>query len=76
MGEKFDRVYRSFAPKLGMVEDSVCGSGHCHLVPFWQKRLVKVRSQHFRCQIEVARSVCNIRDDGKAVLYAVSKLFL
>ncbi|WP_430516089.1 hypothetical protein [Campylobacter concisus] len=37
------------------MEDSVCGSGHCHLVPFWQKRLVKVRSQHFRCQVEVAR---------------------
>ncbi|WP_234401140.1 hypothetical protein [Campylobacter concisus] len=43
---------------------------------FGQKSLAKARSYHFRRQKEVARSVCNIRDDSKAVLYAVSKLFL
>lgn len=34
-GEKFDCVSRSFAPKLNVAEDPVCGSGHCHIVPYW-----------------------------------------
>ncbi|MBS5828072.1 PhzF family phenazine biosynthesis protein [Campylobacter concisus] len=33
-GEKFGYISRSFAPKLGVAKDSVCGSRHCHLVPF------------------------------------------
>lgn len=30
-----DCVSRSFAPKLNVPEDPVCGSGHCHIVPYW-----------------------------------------
>ena len=33
-GENFDCVSRSFAPKLDVPEDPVCGSGHCHIIPF------------------------------------------
>jgi PhzF family phenazine biosynthesis protein len=40
-GSTFDCVSRSFAPKLGVPEDPVCGSGHCHIIPFWAKRLAK-----------------------------------
>jgi predicted PhzF superfamily epimerase YddE/YHI9 len=32
-------VSRTFAPKLNIAEDPVCGSGHCHIVPYWAKRL-------------------------------------
>lgn len=35
----FDCVSRSFGPKLAVPEDPVCGSGHCHIVPYWAKRL-------------------------------------
>lgn len=35
----FDCVSRSFAPKLGVGEDPVCGSGHCHILPYWAARL-------------------------------------
>ena len=28
-------VSRSFAPKLAVPEDPVCGSGHCHIIPYW-----------------------------------------
>lgn len=38
-GREYDAVSRSFAPKLGVYEDPVCGSGHCHIVPYWTKRL-------------------------------------
>lgn len=37
----FDCVSRSFAPKLGVREDPVCGSGHCHIVPLWAQKLGK-----------------------------------
>ena len=40
-GNKFDCVSRSFAPKLAVPEDPVCGSGHCHIIPYWAKRLKK-----------------------------------
>lgn len=32
-GENYDCVSRSFAPKLNVAEDPVCGSGHCHIAP-------------------------------------------
>lgn len=35
MGTEYDCVSRSFAPKCGVTEDPVCGSGHCHIIPFW-----------------------------------------
>ena len=38
---EFDCVSRSFAPKLRVDEDPVCGSGHCHIVPYWAERLRK-----------------------------------
>lgn len=34
-GETTDSISRSFAPKLNVTEDPVCGSGHCHIVPYW-----------------------------------------
>lgn len=40
-GNKFDCVSRTFAPKCNMPEDPVCGSGHCHIIPFWAKKLKK-----------------------------------
>ncbi len=34
-------VSRSFAPKFAVDEDPVCGSGHCHIFPYWAQRLQK-----------------------------------
>lgn len=39
----YDCVSRSFAPKMGVAEDPVCGSGHCHIFPYWSGRLGKER---------------------------------
>ncbi|MDD5886815.1 MAG: PhzF family phenazine biosynthesis protein [Oscillospiraceae bacterium] len=39
----FDCVSRSFGPKLQIPEDPVCGSGHCHIFPYWADRLKKDR---------------------------------
>ncbi|MBE6968927.1 MAG: PhzF family phenazine biosynthesis protein [Ruminococcaceae bacterium] len=40
-GTDFDSVSRTFAPKSAIDEDPVCGSGHCHIMPFWGARLGK-----------------------------------
>ena len=32
---------RSFAPKLSVMEDPVCGSGHCHVIPLWANKLAQ-----------------------------------
>lgn len=40
-GKDTDCVSRSFAPKCGVAEDPVCGSGHCHIVPYWAAQLQK-----------------------------------
>ncbi|KAL9259892.1 putative isomerase [Drosera capensis] len=37
----FDFFSRFFCPKLGIIEDPVCGSAHCALAPYWSKRLNK-----------------------------------
>ena len=40
-GRDYDCISRSFAPKCNVVEDPVCGSGHCHIIPYWSNRLNK-----------------------------------
>ncbi len=75
-GKDCDFVSRSFWPKLNVPEDPVCGSMHCSLADFWQKRLGKVEFTahqvsprggwlHVRCDGD------RIRIGGKAALYAV-----
>ncbi|XP_031122209.1 uncharacterized protein LOC116025205 [Ipomoea triloba] len=40
-GSGFDFYSRFFAPKLGVLEDPVCGSAHCALASYWHKMLGK-----------------------------------
>ena len=40
-GRDYDCFSRSFAPKLSVPEDPVCGSGHCHIIPIMAKKLGK-----------------------------------
>jgi PhzF family phenazine biosynthesis protein len=46
-GEDADFVSRYFAPSYGVPEDSVTGSTHCSLAPYWGQRLGKT-SLHAR----------------------------
>lgn len=80
-GSDYDCVTRSFAPKLGVSEDPVCGSGHCHVIPFWAAQLQKQelcafqasrRSGILHCRMEDARVVIA----GNAALYSINELFL
>lgn len=74
MGEKFDRVSRSFAPKLGAQRIQFAARGTAIWCHFRQKSLVKAAA--FEALKKGGEIAYSIRDDDKAVLYAVSELFL
>ncbi|MBV7272890.1 PhzF family phenazine biosynthesis protein [Clostridium sp. PL3] len=78
-GKNFDCVSRSFAPKLNVPEDPVCGSGHCHIVPFWANKIGKNdiiayqasrRGGTLYCKVEGNR----IKMSGKAALYSIADI--
>lgn len=79
-GKGFDMVSRSFFPEMGVPEDPVCGSGHCHLAPLWAEKLDKAglvacqasrRGGVLRCEVRGSR----VSLAGQAVLYAIAELF-
>ncbi len=80
-GTKFDCVSRSFGPKVGIDEDPVCGSGHCHIIPYWAQRLgknkltarqVSLRGGTVYGEMQGER----VKISGTAVLYAIADLYV
>ena len=80
-GSQYTCVSRSFAPKLNVNEDPVCGSGHCHIAPYWFDKLgidslvayqASRRGGVLYCSMDNGR----IRMGGKAVLYSKAELFV
>ncbi|HBW38152.1 PhzF family phenazine biosynthesis protein [Desulfosporosinus sp. BICA1-9] len=80
-GTEYDCVSRSFAPKLSVPEDPVCGSGHCHIAPLWSDKLGKAelvarqasrRGGTLYCRVNGGR----VQLAGKAALYSVAELSL
>jgi PhzF family phenazine biosynthesis protein len=77
--DKYDCVSRTFAPKLAVDEDPVCGSGHCHLVPLWSEKLGKKEILAYQtssrggvlyCELDGKR----VKLAGKAALYSRGEL--
>lgn len=78
-GEKYDCVSRSFAPKLEVAEDPVCGSGHCHIIPYWAKKLNKRKLVAYQASSRSGVLYCDYQDEktllaGKAVMYSSGQL--
>lgn len=76
-----DCVSRSFAPKLGVAEDPVCGSGHCHIIPYWADLLGKDKLVAYQASKRGGTLYCRCEGNkifmaGKAALYSVDELFL
>ena len=78
--DEIDCVSRSFAPKLGIIEDPVCGSGHCHIAPYWAGVLrrnnvvayqASTRGGYLWCECAGGRVVIS----GKAALFAECEIF-
>ena len=78
-GKDVDCVSRSFAPKLNVPEDSVCGSGHCHIVPYWSSRLGKKDIVAYQASSRGGTLYCRMDGDritlgGKAVLFSEAEI--
>lgn len=79
-GKDYDCVTRSFAPKMNVPEDPVCGSGHCHVVPLWSRKLGKkelVARQASRRGGTLFCRDCGERIllAGRAVLYSAGEIY-
>lgn len=78
-GKEFDCISRSFAPKLNVPEDPVCGSGHCHIIPLWAERLGKNDLVAYQASSRGGTLYCEYQGDrvkmsGKAVLYSTADI--
>lgn len=80
-GKDTDCVSRSFAPKLDVIEDPVCGSGHCHIVPYWAGKLGRQEIVAYQASKRGGTLYCRMEGDkvflaGKAVLFSAGELYL
>lgn len=80
-GTNYDCVTRSFAPKLNVSEDPVCGSGHCHVVPLWAQKLQKSDLIAFQASKRSGVLYCHMDNDrvilaGKAALYSKAEIYV
>lgn len=80
-GQTYDCVTRSFAPKLKIAEDPVCGSGHCHVIPLWAEKLGKQSLTAFQASRRSGILYCSMENHqvklaGEAALYAISEIYV
>ena len=80
-GTTYDCVTRSFAPKLNVLEDPVCGSGHCHVIPLWANKIKKRELIAFQASKRSGVFYCRIENDrvilaGKAILYSKAEIYV
>ena len=74
-GSGYDCVSRSFAPKLGIAEDPVCGSGHCHILPYWAERLNRRDLTAYQASRRGGTLFGRVAGDGRCVLAGKAALF-
>lgn len=80
-GKEVDCISRSFAPKLNIDEDPVCGSGHCHIVPYWAKKLGKSEIKAYQASKRGGMLYCGLEGTrvkmaGNVRLYSISELYV
>ena len=80
-GSQFDCVSRTFGPKMNNPEDPVCGSGHCHIIPYWAEKMGKTEFVARQASPRGGTLYCRLEGDrvfmaGKACLYSINELML
>lgn len=78
-GSQTDCVSRTFAPKMSITEDPVCGSGHCHIVPYWAKVLGKDEIVAYQASPRGGTLYCRLDGSrvflaGHAALFSVAEI--
>ena len=79
--DKVDCISRSFAPKCNVLEDPVCGSGHCHIVPYWARVLKKDEIVAYQDSFRGGYLYTKLNEkrleiSGKAVLFSKGEIYL
>lgn len=79
-GKDYDCVSRSFAPKLAVPEDPVCGSGHCHIFPYWAKALGKTELLGWQASARGGAVYGRVEGDkvflgGEAALFSEAEIY-
>ncbi|MFT4147209.1 MAG: PhzF family phenazine biosynthesis protein [Micrococcaceae bacterium] len=80
-GNNYDCVSRTFAPKHNIDEDPVNGTGHCHLFPYWSKKLEKTKLVGYQASARGGVLYGEVQGDrvllgGEAVLYSSAEIFV
>lgn len=81
-GTDYDCMSRSFTPETAVPEDPVCGSAHCQIADYWARTLQKKVIRAYQASPRGGELICEPLENGrialrgKAVLFAVSELFL
>ncbi len=79
-GTEADCVSRSFAPKLDIYEDPVCGSAHCAIVPYWAEQLNKETIYAYQASKRGGHLYCEMAEDhririsGEAALVGITEI--
>lgn len=73
-GRDCDFVSRFFAPGIGILEDSVTGSSHCLLTPYWAQRLGRPKLHARQLSRRGGELFCELKGErvmlgGHSVLY-------
>ena len=80
-GKTVDFVSRFFAPQSGINEDSVTGSAHTTLTPYWSKKLEKQELSAIQLSKREGHLKCKFLEDrveisGEAKLYLTGEIYL
>ena len=79
-GKNCDFISRFFTPQASILEDSVTGSAHCSLIPFWSLRLGKKNLNALQISPRIGKLQCQNKKDrviiiGKAKTYSIGNLW-
>lgn len=79
-GTTYDCVTRTFAPKCNVMEDPVCGRGHCHVIPLWANELGKTELTAYQASKRGGVLYCQYAGDrtilsGNAALFSEAQIY-
>ena len=80
-GNNCDFVSRFFTPQSSIFEDSVTGSSHCSLVPYWSRKLNKKKLKSIQLSERTGILECEAHKNyvsvsGNAIIYLKGKIFI
>ena len=67
-GKDADCVSRSFAPKLAIAEDPVCGSAHCQIADYWSKEYGKTTIHAYQASKRGGHLYCEMLGNGRIAI--------